>query len=308
MTKLETPVVSLAEGGEAPTDGELLARWCAKGDTRALELVIRRHGGMVLGVCRRVLGNTPDADDAFQATFLVFIQKAQKLAHPEQVAGWLHAVALRVARKAQWKRGRQREREAASVDNLELPDPTTPDPATDSAAEARELRQTLDDELDRLPEKYRLPIVLCELEGRTLEEAAQLLGWPKGTVAGRLSRGREMLRQRLSRRGIGLPLFLIFPLPAFGPLVPSDPLVSATITTATASASGQGAAPAAATVLAQSVLRDGLVRKLGLFAIVLTVAGLIGFLGWQARAATAQPPSTPPAPLPASGGCHAHTS
>jgi RNA polymerase sigma factor (sigma-70 family) len=302
MMKLETTAVSLVEAGKVPADGELLARWCAVGDSSALELLVRRHGGMVLGVCRRVLGNTTDADDAFQATFLVFIQKARKLAHPEQVAGWLHAVALRVARKAQWKRARQRAREAATVDNLELPDPANPDPAKNSAAEARELRQTLDDELDRLPEKYRLPIVLCELEGRTLEEAAQLLGWPKGTVAGRLSRGREMLRQRLSRRGIGLPLFLILPLPAIDPLAPSEPLVSATMATATGKGAGQP------TALAQAVLRDGLIRKLGLLALVLTVAGLVGFLGWQARAATAQPSDQPASPPAISGGCHAHTS
>src|SRR5262249_56618706 len=139
-----------------------------------------------------------DADDAFQAVFLVFIRKARSLARPEQVAGWLHAVALRVARKARAQRARRRLREVAIVD------PVAPDPPEDTT----DLRRALDEEVDRLPDKYRLPIVLCELEGRTLEEAARLLGWPLGTVAGRLSRGRDLLRRRLSRRrGLALPLF-----------------------------------------------------------------------------------------------------
>ena len=142
-------------------------------------MLVRRHGGMVFGVCRRVLNNTTDADDAFQATFLVFVQKGRTLNRPEQVAGWLHAVALRVARKLRATRARRREREAVNVDTVDPPDSANSDPASESQV----LRRTIDEELDRLPEKYRLPIVLCELEGRSLEEAARLLGWPKGTVA-----------------------------------------------------------------------------------------------------------------------------
>jgi RNA polymerase sigma factor (sigma-70 family) len=294
MTDLETSAPSRAGGGEAPADAELLARWCAGGDAGAFELLVRRHGGMVLGVCRRALGRGADADDAFQATFLILIQKARTLTHPEQVAAWLHAVALRVSRKARATLHRRREREAEIVD---APDPANPDPA----AESRDLRRTLDEELDRLPEKYRLPIVLCELEGRTLDEAAQLLGWPKGTVAGRLSRGREMLRERLSRRGVGLPLFLIVPLPAVELAAPSEPLVSATL--ATAAGSPPAAQPAA---LAHAVLSAGLRKRLGLIAgLLLAAAALAAALGWQARSATAH--SSPPAPA-AVGGCHAHTS
>jgi RNA polymerase sigma factor (sigma-70 family) len=248
---------------------------------------------MVLGVCRRVLGNDADADDAFQATFLVFVRKARGLARPEQAAGWLHAVALRVARKARATRALRREREGAAVENLDVQGPASADPA------ARDLRRTLDEELDRLPEKYRLPIVLCELEGRTLEEAAQLLGWPKGTVAGRLSRGREILRKRLSRRNVGLPLFLMFPVPAVITAPPSESLVSATVATTTGD-SGTATGPAA---LARVVLRDGR-RRLGLFAALLLAAALLALLGWHARPASAQP--TPAAP--ATGGCHAVTS
>src|SRR5262245_32834758 len=250
---------------------------------------------MVFGVCRRVLGNTPDTDDAFQATFLIFVRKVHTLNRPAEVAAWLHAVALRVARKARAARTRRYEREVAIVD---IVDPTTSEPSED----ARDLRLSLDDQLDQLPEKYRLPIVLCELEGRTLEEAAQLLGWPKGTVAGRLSRGRELLRQRLSRRGVCLPLFLVGSLPGVDCAAPSEPLVTATLSTAT----GAPEAAAHPAALAQAVLRDGLRRRLGMLAVLVAAAALAAALGWHARSAGAQPPTaTPPA---TSGGCHAHTS
>jgi RNA polymerase sigma factor (sigma-70 family) len=251
---------------------------------------------MVLGVCRRVLGNAADADDAFQATFLIFIRKARTLARPEQVAGWLHAVALRVAQKARADRARLREREAEIVDTVDPADPTNPDPASDEW----DLRRTLDEELDRLPEKYRLPIVLCELEGRTLEEAARLLGWPRGTVAGRLSRGRELLRQRLKRRGVGMPLFLIVPLPAVESAVPSEPLVSATMATAT----GESSTSTPSAELAHAVLRAGLRRRIGLAAFVLLTTALFAALGWFARPASAHASS----PSPVSSGCHSHTS
>jgi len=297
MTNLETRAGGRIGEDEALADAELLARWCAGNDASAFELLVRRHGGMVLGVCRRVLGNTAEADDAFQATFLVFILKAQTLARPEQAAAWLHAVALRVARKAKAKRARQREREAAIVDTLDPVDPAIPDPV----AERRELRQTIDEELDRLPEKYRLPIVLCELEGRTLEEAAQLLGWPKGTVAGRLSRGRELLRKRLSRRGVELPLFMLMPLPALGNITPSEPLVSATLATAT----GQAGTAAPSAALAKAFLRDRVHRRLGFLAILILAALLLALLGWQTRAAIAGSPPPPPAE---SGPCHCPTS
>src|SRR4051812_33263573 len=111
MTDVEISAPSRAGVEATPADAELLARWRAAGDAPAFELLVRRHGGMVLGVCRRTLGSGPDADDAFQATFLIFIQKARLLAQPELVAGWLHAVALRVARKARATRDRRRERE-----------------------------------------------------------------------------------------------------------------------------------------------------------------------------------------------------
>jgi RNA polymerase sigma factor (sigma-70 family) len=300
MTNLDTRSVSQVGGVEALADAELLSLWCSGRSAGALEVLVRRHGGMVLGVCRRVLGNTADADDAFQATFLIFVQKAQSLSRPERVAGWLHAVALRVARKARASRARRREREAVNVDTVDPADTVNVDPAGDQQV----LRRTIDEELDRLPEKYRLPIVMCELEGRSLEEAAQLLGWPKGTVAGRLSRGRELLRQRLTRRGVGLPLFLVVPVPAVEALVPPEPLVSATLSTATADGS---AVASAATELARAVLRDGVRRRFGLLALLLISAALLVALGLFTVPALVRLNSSPPPPA-VQGGCHTPTS
>jgi RNA polymerase sigma factor (sigma-70 family) len=259
------PVVE-PQAVELATDAELLTWWATGGGSAALEPLVRRHGAMVLGVCRRMLGDSPDADDAFQATFLVLVRKAKSLDRPEQVAGWLHRVALRVARKARAERARRHAREVVIVD-VELPTPPE---------QTRELREELDEELNRLPEKYRLPIVLCELEGRTLEEAAELLGWPKGTVAGRLSRGRDLLRRRLSRRrGLMLPLFLV------GGVPPSEPLVGSALQTATAADSGSRAVLLADLALCRSRSLVGIVLLL-LFAGGALAGGAIA--AWNARA------------------------
>ena len=301
MTQLHTPAPGRAPTGgpdraDLTADAELLGRWAVAADPDALGVIVRRHGGMVLGVCRRVLGHTPDADDAFQATFLVFVRKAGALSRPGQVAGWLHGVALRVARKARADRARRREREVGIV---ALADTPAPEPPADTA----DLRRVLDEELDRLPDKYRLPIVLCELEGRTLDEAARLLGWPKGTVAGRLSRGRDLLRQRLSRRrGLVLPMFLLGGMaPDFGPAAPPDPLVSATVDTATAT--GGAASPPAA--LAAAVMRQSGRRWLGAFLLLLLLLAALGLGARTAIAGRSAPPESPPAgPAAPSSSCH----
>jgi RNA polymerase sigma factor (sigma-70 family) len=285
-----------APGAGVWSDRALVERWVAGADPSALELLVRRHGGMVCGVCRRMLGDTPDADDAFQATFLILVRKAKSLDRPEQVAGWLHRVALRVARKVRADRTRRQMREVAIVD---LAAPTRPE-------DVQILRQELDEELDRLPEKYRLPIVLCELEGHTLEEAAQLLGWPKGTVAGRLSRGRDLLRRRLSRRrGVVLPLLLM------GGFAPTDQLVSATVETAS---SGATATSRPAT-LADAALRSGR-WWLSVLVLLILMGGALAVVPWHARAtpggpaALVEPPRSTPitpqsvAPAAPTVGCH----
>ncbi len=181
-----------------PGDAELLRRWVECRDEDAFTALVSRHGRMVFGVCRRVLGNSHDAEDAFQAVFLTLARKAAALRHPEALPGWLHGVAVRLACKARTAAVRRRSGEQG-VSAGELPDPH-PDPL--DALSARDLLGLIDREIARLPEKYRPLLVLCDLEGRTQAEAAQLLGWTSGSFRGRLLRGRERLRARLARRGI----------------------------------------------------------------------------------------------------------
>jgi RNA polymerase sigma factor (sigma-70 family) len=152
-----------------------------------------RHGPMVLGVCRRLLGDVHEAEDVFQAVFLVLARRASRLRQPEALAGFLHTIAVRLARKA-YAAKRQRQRIETSADATE---PVDPRPHPLDVISGRELLALLDEEIARLPERYRLPLVLCLLQGRTVEEAARLLGWSLGSLRGRLTRGRERLRQRL---------------------------------------------------------------------------------------------------------------
>jgi RNA polymerase sigma-70 factor (ECF subfamily) len=174
---------------EEAGDGELLERFRLRRDEASFAALVRRHGPMVLGVCSRILGNAHDAEDAFQVTFLVLAKKAGSLARPDLLANWLYGVAYRTARKARGRALRQGEHERqAEVMARAQPDPQEP---------ARELREVLDEELNRLPEKYRAPLVLCYLEGKTNEEAARQLGWPVGSMSARLARGRGLLRARL---------------------------------------------------------------------------------------------------------------
>src|SRR5262245_43794279 len=181
------------------TDAALLARFLAARDERAFAALVERHGPLVLHVCRRVLGNVHDAEDAFQATFLVLARKAETVHPREALAAWLHGVARRVALKARTARARR----ARLARPLEAPaaDPR-PDPL--AALSARELLLIVDEELQRLPPVNRLPLILCCLEGHSLEETARQLGWTTGSVKGRLERGRQRLHERLLRRGLTL--------------------------------------------------------------------------------------------------------
>ncbi|MGH7225175.1 MAG: RNA polymerase sigma factor, partial [Gemmataceae bacterium] len=165
-------------------DEQLLERFARRREEAAFAALVRRHGSMVLGVCRRVLRHSHDAEDAFQATFLVLANKAQGLKNPELLANWLYGVAYRTALHARNRSARhdRREREAAAMSV----------PGNDADSSAQELSRILDEELSRLPEKYRTPLVLCYLQGKTNEEAARLLGWPAGSMSHRLARGREL--------------------------------------------------------------------------------------------------------------------
>lgn len=179
------------------SEWQLLDRFARSGDQIALELLVSRHGPMVLGVCRRILRDPSDVDDAFQATFLVLIRRAGSLGPGDVLAAWLHGVALKVATRARADRARRAHRERG-VAQLEAPAADRPDP--DFA-----LREVIDQEIERLPWRYRAPVALCYFEGLTHEEAAHRLDWPLGTVKGRLARARALLGERLRRRGISSP-------------------------------------------------------------------------------------------------------
>jgi RNA polymerase sigma factor (sigma-70 family) len=185
---------------DARTDRELLEAFVEQSDEKAFAALVRRHGPMVLSVCRRVLRQAEDSEDAFQATFLVLARKAGRLRRPDLLANWLYGVAYRTAQHARDRIARrlQREREAASM----------PAPRSELLTSLNELGRLLDEELHRLPEKYRLPLVLCYLEGKTNKEAASLLGWPSGSMSHRLERGRNLLRDRLAARLASSPLVL----------------------------------------------------------------------------------------------------
>jgi len=175
------------------SDNQLVERVLATRDETALLTIVLRHGTMVYHVCRRVLRHPQDAEDAFQATFLVLAQELQALRQHSSLAGWLHGVALRVSRKAKARSIAQQRREAGAA----RPEAVPQDDLTWS-----EVRSTLDGELSCLPDKWRLPLVLCYLEGQTQEEEADQLGWSKSTLRRRLEQARTALGSRLKRRGI----------------------------------------------------------------------------------------------------------
>jgi RNA polymerase sigma factor (sigma-70 family) len=184
------------------TEGQLVERFARQGDEAAFEAIVARHGPMVLGICRRVLRDPGDVEDAFQATFLVLVRKAGSLRRRDLLGNWLFGVASRVALRARAVAARRQAAEGSSA----AIEPTAPASGEDPGASAdRECRAILHEELGRLPAKYRSPVLLCYLEGLSHEEAARQLGWPLGTVKGRLARARELLRRRLTRRGVALP-------------------------------------------------------------------------------------------------------
>jgi len=252
------------------SDAELLERFVKAADKAAFELLVWRHERMVLGVCRRVLRNYHDAEDAFQATFLVLARKAASIRNQQSVAGWLHCVASRVAHHARSKASRRERPGGHDADLASVPSPGEPG----GELRARDLGPVLDEEVNRLPEKYRLPVVLCYLEGKTYEEAARQLGCPKGTLSGRLARARGMLRARLARRGVDLGAGLLAAALceyAAAAAVPAA-LVTTTVKAALLVASGRAATVAASpeiAALAEGVVRSMLVHKLKFVSVFL---------------------------------------
>src|SRR4051794_3440675 len=200
-------VATAAGVGESPSDlrclkdDVLLARFFRAREEAAFAVLMERYAPLVYGVCRRVLNNANDAEDAFQATFLVLVRKGGTLREPGKLASWLYGVAYRTARKLRAKAAlrTKSERQASEM-------PTKSD-VSDMTYE--ELQSILDEEISQLPEKYALPLVLCYLEGKTNAQAAAQLGWPEGSISRRLSRARELLRSRLARRGLAMSVALI---------------------------------------------------------------------------------------------------
>src|SRR5260370_29466797 len=190
----------LAEGGRANplTDQQLLERFIARRDESAFAVLVRRHGPMILGLCRRLLQHVQAAEDVFQATFLVLARKAPAIRKQESVGSWLYGVAYRLALKAKIVSARHQARNPVSSRNrVSQGDPL-------SEITWREVCTALDEELARLPDRCRAPLVLCDLQGMPQDEALQQLGWSKSTFRGRLEEGRKKRCSRLTRRGITL--------------------------------------------------------------------------------------------------------
>jgi RNA polymerase sigma factor (sigma-70 family) len=259
--------------GAERTDRQLLEQFAEQRDQAAFSELVARHGPMVFNVCRRVLDDVHAAEDAFQAAFLVLARKAASLHWHESVGNWLYETSFRTATKAKGDaaRRRAREQQSAAVPRSE------PMPELDW----RELRAVLDQELSRLPSKYRSPLVLCYLEGKSNEEAARLLGWPVGTVSGRLARARDLLRDRLSRRGLALTvssLSVALSRNALEAAVPPSLAASAVQSAVqfTASSATAGAIAAPITLLAEGVLQAMFLHKLKLAAGMVLLLGVFG--------------------------------
>jgi RNA polymerase sigma factor (sigma-70 family) len=256
--------------GSEPTDGQLLEGFVARHEEAAFATLVRRHGPLVLGVCRRVLEDDHDAEDAFQATFMVLVRRAGALDRSRPLGSWLYTVAYHIALKARASGRRRRawERQVRDMAPAE----------SEHAIEWRELRPVLDEELDRLPEKYREAFVLCNLQGKTNREVARQLGLPAGTVKSRLARARELLRQRLTRRGVMISGGLIAALVAekATAAVPSV-LAEAAVKSSLRYAVGQ-TTPGPAAALAEGVLKTMFATKFKLATLVL-MAALVVSLG-----------------------------
>jgi RNA polymerase sigma factor (sigma-70 family) len=267
---------ALRGDGAGLTDGQLLERFLSVREEAAFGALVRRHGSIVMGVCRRVLGNTHDAEDAFQATFLVLARKAASVVPRELVGHWLYGVAYRTALKARAVAARWRRVER-QVKNM---------PEREALAEQgiwSDLQPVLDHELNRLPEKYRIPIVLCEMEGKSKREVARALSLPEGTVSSRLARARRILRERLSRRGLALSsgtLGLLLSQSAASASVPA-PLVVSTSKAAMTVAAGGTATSVSAKVaaLTEGVLRAMLLKKLAVQTVVLALVLVVATAG-----------------------------
>jgi RNA polymerase sigma factor (sigma-70 family) len=282
--------------GAGMTDGELLESFVTRRDDAAFAALVRRHAPMVWGVCRRVLPTHHDAEDAFQATFLVLVRKAASVTPRHMVANWLYGVAHQTALNARASAARRRTRERQVT---EMSEPASPEQDI-----WRDLQPLLDQELSRLPARYRSAIVLCDLEGKTRKDAAGQFGVPEGTLSGWLTRGRAMLARRLARHGLavtGAALAAVLPPRALAAGVPAS-AVSATIHAASLWAAGQaapGVVSAQVAALTEGVIKSMLLKKLRMATVVLLMVSAAGMgaggLIHRAHAANPTAQAVPPA-------------
>ncbi len=286
--------------GDGAGDAELLQRYVRNRDEAAFELLVWRHGALVFNVCRRMLSCDQDAEDAFQATFLALVRKAGSISCRNSVAAWLYKVAYRVALEARQRTQKTTAMEKSGGEMLAV------QPAYEPLWS--DVRPILDEELNRLPERLRRPIVLCYLEGKSNAEAARELGCRLGTIYSRLSRGRELLRQRLQRRGVTLPVAAMTTVLTAGALESAPPIslvrAAARAAFAFVDPSAVAAVSPRVATLAEGVLRTMFVTKLKIAVVMVLVIGVAaGGLLTQAR--TADPPAEAkaddPPPKPAVG-------
>ncbi len=280
--------VAVLRGAGETTDTELLERFVTERDEAAFEALVQRHGPMVLGVCRNLLHNPHDAEDAFQATFLVLVRKAASIQRRALLTSWLYGVAYRIALRARANAARRRAHEERGVE-MAAAKPGMEETWSD-------LKPVVHEELGRLPEKYRLPVVLCYLQGKTNEEAARQLAWPIGTVKGRLTRARDILRSRLARRGLALStgVFATVLSQSTAPAAVPAGLMASTVKAAMVVAAGQaatvGVISAQVAALTKGALQAMFVTKLTIACTVLlgvsivgTSAGLFTYYTWAAE-------------------------
>jgi RNA polymerase sigma factor (sigma-70 family) len=264
---------------ELRADGDLLTAYLQTRDEAALAALVHRHAPTVWGVCRRILRRQQDAEDAFQAAFLVLVQKAARISDRAAVGNWLyglaHLTAVRVRANAMKTNRRERQGLAAA-------DPPAPESKGDN-----ELRDLIDAEVVALPDKYRAVVVLCDLEERPRSEVAERLGVPEGTVAGRLARAREMLAKRFARRGLVPPGGVLGMLAVESSVTASVPaaVVAGTVQAASIAATGHlvaGAASTQAVAVANAILKAMVLTKVKVAALVVVVGVVCGASGFAA--------------------------
>jgi C-terminal peptidase prc len=272
------------QGGAGPTDRELLQRFSAARDEAAFAALVERHGPLVWGVCRRALRHQQDAEDAFQATFLVLARKAAAVDWRESVHNWLYEVASRLAAEARTKAARRRRHEGLAAGRARAE--VLPEDA------GRELAAILDEELHRLPARYRTPLLLCYLDGQTTDQAARHLGWSLRTLQRRLAQGRDLLRCRLTRRGLTLSAVLLAPALAEGGAVPAW-LTTTTLRAALSFTAGAAGCAPEVTALAEGLLRGMAMTRIKIAAVVLVVLGTLAGTGALVRHTFASPFAPP---------------